>query len=51
MTFCTSHRKTTVKHTRIQEFWLYFEKKFRDLKQKREKRLHPAAFSCAWAGL
>ena len=26
-TFCISHHKTTSKHPRIQEFWLYFAKK------------------------
>ena len=51
MTFCTSYHKTTSKHPRIQEFWLYFEKKFRVSKQKREKCPHLAGSSCAWAGL
>ena len=49
--FCTSHHKTTSKHPRIQEFWLYFAKIFSDPRQKQEKRPHPAGSSCVWAGL
>ena len=48
--FCTSHHRTTSKHSRIQEFWLYFAKKFCDPRQKREKSPHLAGSSCAWAG-
>ena len=49
--FCKSHHKTTSKHPRIQEFWLYFAKKFCDSRLKWEKLPHPAGSSCAWAGL
>ena len=49
--FGTFNRKTTTKHPKIQEFRIYFAKKFCGLRQKREKCSHPADSSCAWAGL
>ena len=40
--FRTSHHKTTSKHPRIQEFWVYFAKNFFNSRQKQEKRPHSA---------
>ena len=48
--FGTSHYKTTSKHLKIQEFLLYFAKKFCNFRQKQEKRPHPTGSFCAWAG-
>ena len=49
--FCKSHYKTTSKHPRIQDFWLYFAKKFCNFRQKQEKCPYPVGSFCAWAGL
>ena len=51
---CKSHHKTTSKHPKTQEFWLYFSKKILWLQAKTEKAspsLHPAGSSCALARL
>ena len=49
--FWISYHKTTSKHSRIQEFRLYFAGNFCDFRQKRDKHPHSAGSSCAWAGL
>ena len=46
-----SHHKTTSKHPRIHEFWLYFAKKILWPQTKTGKRPHTAGCSCAWVGL
>ena len=47
--FFTSQHKTTSKHHRIQECWLYFAKGFCDPPQTETgKHPHPAGSSCAW---